>query len=103
MFPTGCLFGECSLLSSFAPMIPTRSKQYFELGRTRQIEKLFEMQKEYITMVEDVIAPLRRRELMDGAYDKVLVQTGRIAYASSPALTLRNVCRGSIRRVPYYF
>ena len=76
MFPTGCLFGECSLLSSFAPMIPTKSKQYFELGRTRQIEKLFEMHKEYITMVEDVIAPLRRRELMDGAYDKVLVRLG---------------------------
>jgi dihydrodipicolinate synthase/N-acetylneuraminate lyase len=76
MFPAGCLHGECSLLSSFAPMIPSKTKQFFEFGRTRQIDKLFEMQKEYLTMVEDVIAPMRRRELMDGAYDKLLVRLG---------------------------
>lgn len=76
MFPTGCLYGECSLLSSFAPMIPSKTKQFFEFGRTRQIRELFEMQKEYLAMVEDVIAPMRRRELMDGAYDKLLVRLG---------------------------
>jgi dihydrodipicolinate synthase/N-acetylneuraminate lyase len=78
MFPTGCLHGECSLLSSFAPMIPTRSKELFEYGRTGQIEKLFRFQKEYLDVVEDIIAPLRRRALIDGAYDKVLVRLGGI-------------------------
>ena len=78
MFPTGCLHGECSLLSSFAPMIPTRSKELFEYGRTGQIEKLFRFQKEYLDVVEGIIAPLRRRALIDGAYDKVLVRLGGI-------------------------
>lgn len=76
MFPTGCLFGQCSLLSSFGPMIPSRSKLLFELGQTGQIEKLFRFQKDYLTMTEDVIAPLRRTPLMDGAYDKVLMRLG---------------------------
>lgn len=76
MFPTGCLYGTCSLLSSFAPMIPSRTKTFFEYGQTRNFEKLFRFQREYLTMVEDVIAPMRRQPLMDGAYDKVLVRLG---------------------------
>ena len=76
MFPTGCLHGTCSLLSSFGPMLPTRTKQFFEYGITGQIEKLFRFQKDYLTVVEDVIAPMRRQALMDGAYDKVLVRLG---------------------------
>jgi hypothetical protein len=78
MFPTGSLHGTCSLLSSFAPMIPARTKQFFEYGTTGQIEKLFRFQKEYLEVVEDVIAPLRRKSLMDGAYDKVLVRLGGV-------------------------
>ncbi len=76
MFPTGCLHGTCSLLSSFGPMIPSRTKQFFEYGITGQLEKLFRFQKDYLTVVEDVIAPMRRQALIDGAYDKVLVRLG---------------------------
>ncbi len=78
MFPTGCLHGTCSLLSSFGPMIPSRTKQFFEYGTSGQIEKLFRFQKDYLTVVEDVIAPMRRQALMDGAYDKVLVRLGGV-------------------------
>jgi dihydrodipicolinate synthase/N-acetylneuraminate lyase len=78
MFPTASLHGTCSLLSSFAPMFPTRSKELFEYAKTGQIEKLFRFQKEYLDAVEDIIAPLRRKPLMDGAYDKVLVRLGGI-------------------------
>jgi dihydrodipicolinate synthase/N-acetylneuraminate lyase len=78
MFPTGCLHGTCSLLSSFGPMLPEPAKQLFEYGRTRQTGRLFEFQKEYLEMVEQVIAPLRRQPLMDGAYDKVLVRLGGV-------------------------
>src|SRR5262249_38093215 len=78
MFPTGCLHGACSLLSSFAPMFPARSKELFEYGRPGQIEKLFRFQKEYLDAVEDVISPLRRSALIDGAYDKALVRLGGI-------------------------
>lgn len=76
MFPIGCLYGECSLLSSFAPMIPKKTKEFFEYGRTGQIEKLFRMQKHYLSMVDDILEPMRRKELIDGAYDKLLVRLG---------------------------
>ncbi len=76
MFPTGCLHGECSLLSSFAPMIPSKSREFFEYGRTGPIEKLFRMQKEYLSMVDEILAPMFRKQLIDGAYDKMLVRLG---------------------------
>lgn len=76
MFPTGCLHGECSILSSFGPMIPAKTRELFEYGRTRQFEKLFAFQAEYLRMVEDVIAPMRKQDLIDGAYDKALVRLG---------------------------
>ncbi|MFN7923705.1 MAG: dihydrodipicolinate synthase family protein [Bryobacteraceae bacterium] len=78
MFPTGCLFGECSMLSSFGPMFPRQTHQLFEYGRTKQWDKLFPYQAEYLTAVEDVIAPMRRQPLIDGAYDKALVRLGGI-------------------------
>lgn len=76
MFAQGCLLGEFALLSSFGPMIPRKTKELFELGRARQIEKLFEASAAYLRMTEDVIAPLRKKALIDGAYDKVLVRLG---------------------------
>lgn len=78
MFPTGCLHGTCSLLSSFGPMLPKPAKEFFEYGRTGDIAKLFRFQKDYLEMVEEVIAPMRRTPLIDGAYDKVLVRLGGV-------------------------
>lgn len=74
MFPTGCLHGECSLLSSFGPMFPRATHQLFEYARQRQWDKLFPFQAEYLNAVEDVIAPMRRQTMIDGAYDKMLVR-----------------------------
>ncbi len=74
MFPTGCLHGECSLLSSFGPLFPKRTQTMFDYGVTKQWDKLFAYQAEYLKGVEEVIAPLRRQTLMDGAYDKTLVK-----------------------------
>jgi dihydrodipicolinate synthase/N-acetylneuraminate lyase len=74
MFPTGCLHGECSLLSSFGPLFPSQTHRLFEYGRTHQWDKLFPFQAEYLSAVEEVIAPLRRKPLIDGAYDKALVR-----------------------------
>lgn len=79
MFPTGCLHGTCSLLSSFGPMLPAPAKRFFEYGRTGQFDLLFRFQKDYLEMVEAVIAPMRRFPLMDGAYDKVLMRLGGVA------------------------
>ena len=37
---------------------------------------MFRMQKDYLSMVEDILAPMRRQALMDGAYDKLLLRLG---------------------------
>jgi dihydrodipicolinate synthase/N-acetylneuraminate lyase len=74
MFPTGCLVGECSLLSSFGPMLPIRTRDFFEAGRTRQLEKLFQLQVEYLSAVADIQAPIEGTNRMDGAYDKMWVR-----------------------------
>jgi dihydrodipicolinate synthase/N-acetylneuraminate lyase len=78
MFPTGCLHGECSVLSSFGPMLPKPAKQLFEYGRSGDFNRLFRFQKDYLEMVEAVIAPMRRHSLIDGAYDKVLMRLGGV-------------------------
>lgn len=78
MFPTGCLFGECSLLSSFGPMLPTKTKQFFEAGRTQQIEKLFRLQAEYMAAIAEILLPVQGTNLMDGAYDKMWVRLGGV-------------------------
>ncbi|MGH9550567.1 MAG: dihydrodipicolinate synthase family protein [Terriglobales bacterium] len=75
-FPTGCLYGECSLLSSFAPLFPAKTLELFEHACAGQIEALFQSQKEYLSAVYEVIAPMLREPLMDGAYDKALVRLG---------------------------
>ena len=76
MFPTGCLHGECSLLSSFGAMLPRKTWEFFKLGQQGKIEALFRMQKEYLGVTEDVLGPMRQVELIDGAYDKMLVRLG---------------------------
>lgn len=75
-FPTGCLYGECSLLSSFAPLFPTKTLELFEHAYAGRTEALFRSQKEYLSAVYEVIGPMLREPLIDGAYDKALVRLG---------------------------
>jgi len=76
MFPFGCLCGECSLLSSFAAMIPSKTKELFGYCQTRQSDKAFPMLAEYLSMVGDVLRPTSGDGRIDGAYDKLLVRLG---------------------------
>lgn len=75
-FPTGCQYGECSLLSSFAPLFPARTLQLFEHACAGRTADLFQAQKDYMSAVYDVIGPMLREPLIDGAYDKVLLRLG---------------------------
>jgi len=77
MFPIGCLQGECSMLSSYGLMLPSKTRELFEYGRTAQTEKLFLLHRDYLRVVEDVLRPLHEG-LIDGAYDKVLARLGGI-------------------------
>lgn len=76
VFPTACLHGECSLLSSFAPMFPSSTLKLFELARSKRIEESLFLQRDYLTAVWTIIAPMMQQERMDGAYDKVIVRLG---------------------------
>jgi dihydrodipicolinate synthase/N-acetylneuraminate lyase len=76
MFPFGTLCGECSLLSSYGPAFPSKTKQLFEYAVTGQIEKLFRFHKEYLAVVGDVSAPVLKYARIDGAYDKLWVRLG---------------------------
>lgn len=78
MFPIGCMHGECSLLSSFGPMMPSKTKELFEFGRTRKIEALFRLHAEYMRVVSAFHEPVRGTNRMDGAYDKMWVRLGGI-------------------------
>jgi dihydrodipicolinate synthase/N-acetylneuraminate lyase len=75
-FPTGCQYGECSLLSSFAPLFPARTLELFEHACSGRMADLFQAQKEYLSTVYDVIGPMLREPLIDGAYDKALLRLG---------------------------
>ena len=78
MFPIGCMFGECSLLSSFGPMMPSKTREFFEAGRDRQIEHLFSLQAEYLAVAADFQRPIQGTDRMDGAYDKMWVRLGGV-------------------------
>jgi dihydrodipicolinate synthase/N-acetylneuraminate lyase len=75
-FPHGCLYGECSLLSSFGPMSPRQSKALFEAGIHRRMDELFALQKAFHDMMMDLLGPLLAQSRIDGAYDKLLVRLG---------------------------
>jgi dihydrodipicolinate synthase/N-acetylneuraminate lyase len=79
MYPFGCMQGECSILSSLGPMLPAKTWELFEYGRTGQVEKLFRLHAEYVRVAEAVLAPMRRSPKIDGAYDKVLKRLGGAA------------------------
>jgi len=73
-FPVGCLFGACSLLSSFGALFPDRTLEFFEYGRSRQFDKLLPLWVRYLDVIDDFLAPARGRNLIDGAYDKMIVR-----------------------------
>ena len=80
LFPIGSLHGECSLLSSFGMVFPRRTQEFFEYGRTKQFDKLFPMFRDYMRFMDDFAAPLVGKDLIDGAYDKMLVRLGGMEF-----------------------
>lgn len=77
-FPHGCLFDECSLLSSYGGLFTTKTKQFFNYGVSGQISKLFQMQAEYLTVMDAFDKPSAGYERIDGAFDKMIVRASGI-------------------------
>lgn len=74
-FATGCLTGECSLLSSSGKAFPAKARRFFELGVTKQFGELFPMLAEYHRVMDEILLePAAGLQLMDGAYDKAMVR-----------------------------
>ena len=75
-YPHGCMYGECSLLSSFGPMSPHKAKALFEAARQGDWVSAFTLQKEFHDMLHGMLGPLLAEARIDGAYDKLLVRLG---------------------------
>jgi dihydrodipicolinate synthase/N-acetylneuraminate lyase len=75
-FPIGTLWGECSLLSSFAPILPARTLEMVRAAREARTADLFLLHRKYLEVGLDVIGPMRSVSLIDGAYDKLLARLG---------------------------
>ncbi|MCW5849119.1 MAG: dihydrodipicolinate synthase family protein [Anaerolineae bacterium] len=73
-FPHGCMFGECSLLSSFGPMIPHKTRALFKAGLARDVETMFRLQHDIYVMTAEVLGPVLTEARIDGAYDKMIVR-----------------------------
>ena len=70
-FSYGCLYGECSLLSSLAGILPNFTRQLFEAGRDGRVEESFDIQRRMIEVGEGFFSDVRGQHI-DGAYDKTL-------------------------------
>ncbi len=77
-FPHGSMFGECSLLASYAELSPRMTRALFEAGRTRDTGELMRLQHAFQAMGTELWAQPAPGPHMDGAYDKMLVKLGML-------------------------
>jgi dihydrodipicolinate synthase/N-acetylneuraminate lyase len=75
-FPPGCMLGECSLLSSLGAIAPAATKDLFEAGRSRNLDRLFRLQMFFNQLLHGLVGDLLKLDRMDGAYDKIWVRLG---------------------------
>ena len=77
-FPHGCLYDECSMLSSYGSLFPTKTKEFFNYGITGQIDKVFQMQRDYWKVVETFEEPSQGLDLIFGAMDKMTMKASGV-------------------------
>ena len=79
-FVQGSVYGECSLLASWAALFPSQCKEFFDAGVTGQFERALRMQVDFIRVIA-TMESLGRGAAgpgMDGAYDKMIVRASGI-------------------------
>ena len=72
------MFGEASLLASYAELAPRMTYALFEAGRTGDAGELMRLQHAFARMGTDLWAQPKPGPHMDGAYDKMLVKLGML-------------------------
>ena len=88
-FPHGCMYGECSLLATYAFMSPHQIWEVFEAGRAinseklldadraMQVEKLFKLQHQFHDIHLDLWGQAPGSlQLINGAREKIIVRLG---------------------------
>ncbi|MEW5978750.1 MAG: dihydrodipicolinate synthase family protein [Acidobacteriota bacterium] len=81
-FALGCLFGECSLLPSYALMFPKLAQRHWEMGRNRRLAELMVLHRQLAQLLADLLRQLPGPRI-DGAYDKLY------AWLRDPTFPLR--------------
>ena len=100
-FLYGSLIGECGLLISLATINQAMGRAYFEAGRTRDVERLLEMDRELHAIsgaFHRIVAQRRkpdRRRLRQGA-----LAAARPALSAASVAALSGRHRSRLRRVP---
>ena len=77
-FPYGCLYGECSLLASWAAIAPRKVHELFNAGVAGEFDKLFRTQVEIARMGQAFLDPAMGVERIDGAYDKMMIRASGV-------------------------
>ncbi len=77
-FPHGSMYGECSLLASYAELSPRMTKALFEAGRTKDLPELMRIQHAFQTLGSALWEQPAAGPHMDGAFDKMLVKLGML-------------------------
>ena len=75
-FLQGCLYGECSLLSTFGSLSPQRVKAYFAAAHAKDWPRMLTLQRDFHDMLADLFTILAGESRIDGAYDKLWVRLG---------------------------
>lgn len=73
-FLYGSMYGECSLLSSFGPLAPRATWEYFHACRERNFGRALELHHGFLNFLRDVLGPVLAEGRIDGAYDKMIVR-----------------------------
>ena len=83
-FPLAAFSGQCSLLSSYGGLFPSKTKEFFQYGVDKNWDKLFPMLAEYERVMTDFDVPTLARE----GYRRLLRQDDRARqrhrYAAAP-------------------
>ena len=75
-FPYGAMYGECSLLASYAQLTPHRCRELLEAGRTKDLERLIDLLKGFHQVGLDLWSAPKSGPHIDGCYDKMLCKLG---------------------------
>ena len=75
LYPYACLYGECSVLSSYGGCSPTKTWQLYEAGRAGNTAECFRIAQEFMDVWTEAFSPTDyRTDPIDPVWDKMLAK-----------------------------